>query len=145
MYRKFVLFLAALALSGCAALSGISDIVNENTFLVDTVVSQATARVIEAQPDTKAAAAETIRVVDNALLFIDKNPKAIIADVVSEFINSINWDNMSVSDRILVENVIIEVQKSLLSRVEDGDIPADELIGIRSVLGTAKRTAQMFL
>lgn len=145
MYRKFILFLAALALSGCAALSSVSDLVNENPLMVDITVSQATSRVIEAQDDTKAAARETIRVMDNTLLFIDKNPKAIIGEVVSQFIASINWDNMTVSDRILVETVVKDVERRLLERVADGDLPADQLVGIRSVIATAKRTAQLFL
>lgn len=138
------LFLAALLLSGCAQLAGISDYVNENPLVADIVTRQAVARYVEAGDNTSGRADSVVRVVGNLEVWLDGNPTANVQALVDVLNSSINWDNLSPADALLVQDLTAILVLKLTGAVEDGDLDPDEVLGIRSLLVTARRAAELY-
>jgi hypothetical protein len=144
-YKQYmVLMVPLLILSGCAQLAAISDYVNENPLVADIATRQAVARYVEAGDDTSTRAAGVVRVVGNLELFLDGNPQATVEALITVINSSINWDNLSISDRLLAEDLIAILVIKLNQVVSDGEMDADELLGIRSLLVTARRAAELY-
>jgi hypothetical protein len=144
-YKQYmVLMVPLLILSGCAQLAAISDYVNENPLVADIATRQAVARYVEAGDDTSTRAAGVVRVVGNLELFLDGNPQATVEALITVINSSINWDNLSISDRLLAEDLIAILVIKLDQVVSDGEMDADELLGIRSLLVTARRAAELY-
>jgi hypothetical protein len=144
-YKQYmVLMVPLLILSGCAQLAAISDYVNENPLVADIATRQAVARYVEAGDDTSTRAAGVVRVVGNLELFLDGNPQATVEALITVINSSINWDNLSISDRLLAEDLIAILVIKLDQVVSDGEMDAGELLGIRSLLVTARRAAELY-
>jgi hypothetical protein len=138
-------FVAVLLCGACAQLAGVSDWVNENPHTADLVISQSIARYIESSDDQPATAARVEATVATAINYLDGNPTATLDQLLQVVNDSINWDSLSISDRILVQDLIGLVQVQLVDIQVSGELSEDEKIGIRSMLNTIRRTAGYFV
>ncbi len=144
---KLRLLVLTVFLVGCAQLSSLGDWANENPAVADIVIRQSVARYIGGgdTADDEAVRAESVtRVAALAESFLDGNPKATVDELLRVVDASIDWGSMSVPDRLLVEDLLTLTQMQLLAKQTDGALDPDELLGVRSLLKTARSAAQRY-
>ena len=141
---KLKVVLACLLLAGCAQIGAIGDWVNENPMAADIVVRQSVARMIDASDDPAAKATRVVEVLEVAAIYLDGNPTTTVAELLVAMNDAIRWDNMSVPDQLLVQDLLAIIQLDLTAKVGAGDLGADADLGLRSMINTAKRTAGLY-
>jgi hypothetical protein len=141
---KEVLLMAAIAffLAGCSYLGVLGDWANENPAVADLVVSQAVHRYIDEDADKATRVVASIAATEQ---FLEGTPTTTV-DALFDVLNaSINWDNLSTADQALAQGLIVAVQVSLEQKQIDGELDPDEVLGIKSLLRTARRAAEAYV
>jgi len=142
----FVLLVLSLGFSGgCSFLQSVGDKIDENQVLVSLATSQVVSRYIEAAGNIdaqKSRAKDVQRRINKVLAYVDGEPQTTVDQLLSVIDSVIEWEKLSISDRILVIE-IVRLVKSELIRTEN-DSPVD-LVALRPLLETAVLIAQMFL
>ena len=142
----FVLLVLSLGFSGgCSFLQSVGDKIDENQVLVSLATSQVVSRYIEAAGNIdaqKSRAKDVQRRINKVLAYVDGEPQTTVDQLLSVIDSVIEWEKLSISDRILVIE-IVRLVKSELIRMEN-DSPVD-LVALRPLLETAVLIAQMFL
>lgn len=144
--RNFLLSLVAvIQLAGCAQLAGLGDWANENPLVADIVTRQAVARYIIADYDQQSRAARVVTVIASAEEFLDGNPTATVDAIFFVVQANINWEGLSIPDRILVEDLLAIIQYQLQQKQIQGSLDPDEVLGVRSLLKTARDAASLYV
>jgi hypothetical protein len=141
--KKFLLATSiALFLASCSYMGVLGDWANENPAVADLVVSQAVHRYIDEDADKAARVVASISATEQ---FLDGNPTTTV-DTLFDVLNaSINWDNLSTADQALAQGLIVAVQVNLEQKQVDGELDPDEVLGIKSLLRTARRAAEAYV
>lgn len=137
-FLSVVLF-AAVA-QGCSTFERLGD----SPVVVRLAVSQAVLRYIESGDtavDAEERRAEVLAVMSNTLGYIDVGASATVDNVVEVFVSQINLNSMTVADQLLARETILLVRNNLHRRVLDGELPADTVLALRSIVQTAIDTA----
>ena len=137
---EFFIVPLVIFLTACS----VFEFIEENPIGVRIVVRQSVAQYIE-NGDILNRSQGVIDTVSRAESAIDGNPEAPVDILVEVVKNSINFDNMTVSDRLLINDMITVVGAKLRKEQDQGKLPADTLISIRGLLNTARMTAEMFV
>lgn len=132
-----VLVLAAMTVqTGCSTIERIGD----NPVVVRIAVSQAVLRYIDAGDTPEAVQdrrADVLSVMTQTLDFIDSGAQAPVDSVLQVFVSLVDWDRLSLADQYLAHETLVLVQEALHRRIERGELEADSLLVLRSVVQTA--------
>lgn len=142
--KNLIAVVLLLILSGCSTLAGISDYVNENPLVADIATRQAVARYIEQGENTGTRADSVVRVVTNLETWLDGSPTVTVESLIVTLNSLINWDNLSPADTLLVQDLTALIVWKLSSAEDEGDLTPDTLLGLRSLLVTARRAATLY-
>lgn len=137
-----LLLIAALAaaMQGCSTIARLKD----NPFVVRIAVSQAVLRYIESgntQDQIAVRKQHVLSVMSHTLTYIDAGASASVDDIFYVFRDQLDLESMSLADQLLARETILLVQNNLQRRVESGELPADTVLVLRSIVLTAIDTA----
>jgi len=145
--ESLIFVLAVLSLGfipGCSFLQSVGDQIDENRVLVSLATSQVVSRYIEAAGNVdaqKSRASDVQRRINKVLAYVDGKPRATTDRLLSVIDSVIDWDKLSISDRILVLEIVRLVKSELIS-AQNNEV---EIVAIRDLLKTAISIAKMFL
>ena len=125
--------LLALALTSCALV--------ERADTAKLVVDIAVLKTIEAGDNPAARALRIIDVAQGALAYVHGDTTL---DAVEQAVRSeIDWQSLSVSDRVLANYLIETVGQEMRARIGKGVIPPDKIVAVRTVLEWVIDAARM--
>ncbi len=130
---------------GCSFLQNVGDKINENQVLVSLATSQVVSRYIEAAGDIsaqKSRAEDVQRRINKVLAYVDGNPATSVDALLIVIDQSISWEALSISDRVLVLEIVRLVKSELVRTQKNSSV---DTVLIRDLLQTAVLIAQMFL
>lgn len=143
---KYAIILFTALMVGCSTFEKIGDFVSENQLLTSIAVRQAVSRYISAgdtieKEDARALAVETR--LERIIKYLDGNPKATADQIIEVAESSIDWEQLEISDQLLVMDLLSMLKKELESK--DLDVNPESLIAIRSLFETAISAARVHL
>ena len=138
--------------TGCTMLQTtaekVADVVNENSFLVNVGTRTAVEYYIN-QKDTLASRIDRAKDVQArfqlCLAYIDENPSASINTILEVVDSVIEWDKLSPNERIIVQEIVHQVELELKTEVDKGGLEDDTRIAIRSLFEVAISAAKVYL
>ena len=119
--------------------------IDENQVLLSLATSQGVSRYIEAAGNVSAQErrAEDLQYrVNEVLVYVNGNPTTTVDQLLVVIDSVIDWEELSISDRILVVEIVRFVQSELIRTQNHEQV---ETVAIRELLETAILIAQMFL
>jgi hypothetical protein len=141
MKKYFLAAIIVFFIAGCSTLGALGDWANENPAVADLVVSQAIHRYID---DDVFKAARVVASISATERYLEGTPTATVDALLQVLNASIEWEHLSTADRMLVRDLIGVVQINLAQKQVDGELDPDELIGVKSLLRTARRAAEAY-
>ena len=120
-------FLCVL-MAGCAALQYGAN----NPATARLVTDQITARFISEADDPKDRAAAVRDVVGTLRAEVDTNAQATLASIEQRVRDEIDWDELAIADRQILEFALLKARQSLSDLIGDGLLDPDE----RATIGT---------
>ena len=141
LYTLILIFL----LTGCA---GLSKALNDNELLVYLAVKNSTLQYIEksADKDNAAEAQRIINAVAKAEAYIGDTADPSL-DAVLEIIKAhTNYAKLSIADKSLIDDIITISKKTLENeKIKAPDLNTDSVKAIKSILGSIKAAAQLYI
>lgn len=141
----FALVLANI--SGCSAFAKLGDYVADNPLIAQVATRQAVAQYIsggETLEEEIERAEQIKKRVKKVLLFVDENEAATVSDLMAVIDSSIEWDQLTYADRLLVQDIVslveIELNKATVPRLSE-----DARIVISTLFKTALSAAELYL
>jgi hypothetical protein len=144
--KPYIIIALVLLVASCALVDDIGEYAQKNDFVVNLAVSQGVMRYIDSgdtEQDKQNRQDGVIRLVDTMEQYIDGNPSAVVGTIFEVLIARINWDAMSDADQSLVRDIIGLVELKLEEKQQDGVLSPDAIIGLKSLLQTARNAAQL--
>lgn len=135
-----VSFVLTLALMGCA----VSEFIEERPATTALILNYATMKMIEGSSNPFGRAARTVEVIDDFREYVKNNNldgNVTINDLVAIGRTFINWEDMPMSDRLLVEALFQEVTLRFQKKVEDNIVTDSDTIHIFAALDIIRDTA----
>jgi hypothetical protein len=139
---KILVLTLLLTLSGC----GVSKWINENPYLSDVGSKQAVARYIEAgdTPEQEQARVQGVLAwVSVGELYLT-GESATKAGLVALLTQSVNWDGMSVADRLLIEDLVFAVGDSVDVEVPDAPLSDEDREAFVRLFANVRRIASYY-
>lgn len=104
------------AASACSTFESLGDYVSENPLIAQVATRQAVAQYIaegdSIEEEIKRARAVELRI-KKVLLFLDGEPEARVDQLMTVIDDSIEWDELTLRDRLLVESIVLLVEREL--------------------------------
>lgn len=123
----------ALALTSCALV--------ERADTAKLIVQVATLRAIESGAEPATRALEIIGIAQGAMAYAQGDTTL---DAVEQAVRAeIDWQSLSVSDRVLANYLIETVGQEMRARIGKGVIPPDKIVAVRTVLEWVIDAARM--
>lgn len=146
--KNIIVCIVVLLMVGCSTIETLGDYVSENELFTSIAARQAVGRYIAAG-DTLESENERARDVESILTkankYLDGNPIAT-TDGLFEVVNSsIKWDSISISDRILIQDILLLLKSELQEYELENNITDKSKIAIRSLFDTAISAARVYL
>lgn len=132
---------------GCQTASRVVSYTQNNPVIVNFATKQAIARYIQAgqsADDVSHRADRVVTVIREVEYFLDGNPTASSDTLFDVVKSNVELDRLSVTDRLLVDDLFALVQENLKKNEQAGFLPADAVIRIRVLLRTLLQTAALF-
>lgn len=133
--KKLILLSLCVFLCACQT---ISDLANNNPFLVSVVVRQSVAAYIDLA-ETKTEKAEKANEVKNVLEKINEkiseNSETTISGLISYTNSLIDFEKLSASEQLIIQDVILIISIKLSEK--SNEITPDTLVTIKSILLSA--------
>lgn len=145
-FAMIVLLLTTL--TGCSVINSINDYINENPVLVNIATNQTVVRYIEAAEtvDKKRARAEDFeRRANKVLSFIDGNPETTVDGLLSIIDSAVDWQGLSIPDRILVSDIIALIEVELRKYEGRQDFSNKTKFALRELFVVAIQAARLYL
>jgi len=143
-----VVFLC-LGFTGCTTFEVVEDFLSENPILTQIAARQGVGHYIakgETIESEAKRAGDVYERITKYLSFIDGNPQATIEQFTTVIQRSIPWDEMSVSDRMLVTDIVGYIEAELRrSKPEEPELSEQTTFAIKALLQTAANTALIYL
>lgn len=138
--------------TGCTMLQTaaekVADVVNENSFLVNVGTRTAVEYYINLK-DTLAGRIDRAKDVQArfqlCLAYIDENPTASINTILEVVDSVIEWDKLSPNERIIVQEIVHQIELELKTEIDKGSLEDDTRIAIRSLFEVAISAAKVYL
>jgi hypothetical protein len=144
IFSLFVMF----GFSGCAAIETLGDYVSENKIFTSALARQATARYIAAGEDLDAEykrAKQVVTRLSRVQEYIDGNPSATVDGLMALVESTIEWDQLDVADRILVQDILALLSDELEGYKQEPGLSANSRIAIKALFDTAISAARVYL
>lgn len=143
--NSLMVMLCALSFAGLALLvmPGCETVKTQNDFIVDVAVSQGVARYVSAGAsveDRVSRREDLIAALSVARQFVASDEPVMVSDWADEFIRLMDWDSLSVTDQILISQVLELVRQEIELR-SAGDEQVKVYLGrvIDVAINTASR------
>lgn len=139
---KNLLICLCVVLSACAVV----DSVNNNPVVVDIATRQAVYRYIDAAETEQGKierAGDVVQRLRNVDAFLQGNPTSSISTLLDVLNSQIEWESLSMADRVLVQDIMSIVKLNLEQKAKEQILDQDAVIGLRNVINIAITTASM--
>lgn len=104
------------AASACSTFESLGDYVSDNPLIAQVATRQAVAQYIaegdSIEEELRRARAVEMRI-KKVLLFLDGDPEARVDQLMTVIDDSIEWDELTLRDRLLVESIVRLVEREL--------------------------------
>lgn len=132
-------------IQGCSTFETLGDYVSENPLIAQVATRQAVAQYI-AEGDSleeEIARAQSVKNrIKKVLIFLDGDPEAKVSDLMVVINDSIEWDELTFRDRLLVQDIVKLVEDELEEAVEIDD---SVRVVLSVMLETAISAAQIYI
>lgn len=142
-----IALIALAALAGCQSFNKALSYAQSNPIIVNVATKQAVARFVNGgdTPEAKTARAlEVERVVRSVEHFLEGNPTASSKTILLVLKANVDFDALSVADRLLVDDILTVVEANLSKNEQAGLLDDRAVIRIRVLLRTLMQTAALF-
>lgn len=136
-----------LCLGGCQAITTLGDYVSENPLVAQIATRQAVAQYISAGEtiEEEIERAEQVKKrITKVLLFVDENAEATVPDLMAVIDDSIEWEQLTIQDRLLVQDIVALVEAELQKATEP-IIPESTRIVLVTLFRTALSAAEIYV
>lgn len=143
---KYIILLSIALLGACSVINEVGQYAKDNPIVVDAATRQAVFRYIDAaetEAGKAARAQDIIQRVRRVDARIEGNPSANVETLMSVISSEVEWDGLSIPDRMLVQDILTLVRLNLENKQREGMLHPDALVGIRAILQTAVSTAML--
>lgn len=123
---------------GCAVIES----AKESPATAYITVQYATAKIVRGDTDRASA---TINKVTVARSFINRSAEVTVSNLVSEVRENINWGDIAVEDRMLIEIILAQAEQDLQVRIGEGFLDADQRVTIVTLLDWIEEAARTTL
>lgn len=132
--------------SGCSTIETLGDYVADNPLVAQIATRQAVAQYIaegETIEDEIERARHVQKRIQKVMLYLDGEPKARVDELMAVIDGSIDWEELTFADRMLVQEIVnlVEVE---LSKAEQPVIPESTKIVLRTLFETAISAASLY-
>lgn len=148
MKNIILAFTLLFGLAGCSTLETLGDYINDNQLLTDIAARQVTGRYIAAGntlEEEKARALQVETRLERVLRYVDGNPAATISGLMTLVESSIEWNQLDVADRLLVDDILALLRKELSQYDDAQGMSKPAQIAIRGLFETAISAARVYL
>lgn len=131
-----MLFLGLLFTSGCSTINSALDADNQKA--AETVIKYATIKMIR-----NSSSIDSERVIQIAELGLDlaDNPSTVVGEISDLVLRELGYDALLPEDKLIVDLIFSEVREALAERVERGDLEANAVLYVRTVLVWVREAA----
>ena len=139
--------ITAGTLTACSSLELVSDYVSDNPLLAQVATRQAVAQYIsdgETIEDEIERAQQVKKRIAKVLLFVDEESSASVSQLMTVIDSSIEWDELTYQDRLLVQDIVSLVEIELQSATEPIITESTKLV-LRTLFETALSAASLYL
>lgn len=142
------IFLALLfSLTGCSTFDSLGDYVSSNPLVASIATRQAVASYIaqgESLEEEYQRAEQVQRRIQKVLIYLDSDAEATAYDLMRVINDSINWDELTLQDRLLVQDIVSLVENEL-SAVQVGAISGETKLALAGLFETAISAARLYM
>ncbi len=146
---KILIIVLSLFLVSCTLLETMGDYVNENPVFVNIATNQTVGRYIEAAGPIDAQirrAKDVQQRCEKVLAYVDGNPETTVDSLLLVIDSVIDWDKLSISDRLLVTDIVTLIELELRKyESQQPQLSQGASIAIRAIFKTAISAAQIYL
>lgn len=143
--KLLTLLTVLLFIPGCQS---INHALQDNELLSYIAIKNAVAQYIDSKGDEfdqKVTAQRFMTATNAAEGFIESNPLASIDNVLNVAKRSVNYDDKSLADQLLIDDILLIVSKSINQQKRDKNIPDDYVVSIKQVIEAVRAGARVFL
>jgi chorismate mutase len=133
--------------TGCSTFEGLRDYVADNPLVASIATRQAVARYIaqgKTLEDEYERAEQVEKRIQKVLLFLDADASATSDRLLQVIDSSIEWEQLTPYDRILVQDIVSMVAAELESASEPQISPETKIV-ISTLLNTAMSAARLYM
>ncbi|KZZ67826.1 hypothetical protein A3765_10555 [Oleiphilus sp. HI0130] len=137
---------AAVAITACSTFELARDYVSDNPLIASIATRQAVAQYIASGhsiEDEISRAEQVQKRITKVLLFVDENASATVDDLMQVINSSIEWEQLTHQDRLLVQDIVVLVE-SELQKASEPTLSEPTRIVIVAMLRTALSAAQLY-
>jgi len=147
LLSMFLLILFALGAFGCSHLERLGDVLKDNQdVIVDAAVRQAVFKYVDAADTAAEKGQRAIRVAEVAKKVdkvLDADADVSTAAIMSVIDTHIDWTQVDDSDQALIKGILGAIESRLQQRQREGVVSEDAVIGLKHLLKTVIKTAQL--
>ena len=146
--KSFIIAIITILTVGCTTLETLGDYVSENELFTSIAARQAVGRYIAAG-DTLEAENERAKQVQSILKkaneYLEGDPIATASGLFKVVNDSIAWDEIAISDRVLIQDILVLFKSELKDYELKNSIDEESRIAIRGLFNTAISAARVYL
>lgn len=136
-----VVLIFSLVMSGCSTLERAS----QNPLLVRIAVDQAVRGYVLAGVEAEEVYTRKqnlIGAMTGTLAFIDSSANANVGDVLVALVAAMDWEQLTITDQLIVIETVSFVQSALNARVRAGELESDAILLLRDIVQGAIDSAR---
>jgi hypothetical protein len=138
-----VLALLGVCLSGCGALTKLSEFVQEQETVAELTVKAATIKFIDKSSDPQRRAMKIQKVADTTLE-LASDIDATVPKLMAEVRIQVPWSDLDTADQLLASALLTTVENQLQERLKSKSISEDQLVGVQAVLSWVLEAAAVY-
>lgn len=139
MRKLTLILLMALMLAGCSTLGAVSDHLADNHAATKVAVQYATLKTIEDSEDITGPA--VVAHVERVRGLVKGNAELALTRLVEEVRGPIDWQALSMSDRLLLDSLIAQIEHALADLPERQALNATQRVRVLTLLGWVEQVA----
>lgn len=146
--QKIILAFLITILAGCSTLESLGDYINENEVFTSVMVRQSVSRYIASGDSLEAEKKRALQVetrLERILRYVDGNPKATSAGLMTLIESTIDWDELERADKLLVEDILTILRDELSQYAAKPKLSESTQIALRGLFETAISAARVYL
>jgi hypothetical protein len=133
---KYILALSLMLFTGCAVLENIDTESAGQKLAVQYSVMKYIG-------DDDLRAARVIKHVDNTIALVERGEVVTVVEIAVEVRSRIKWKNIDTADRLLVDALLVELERSLTKQIGNGQLNPESTVELIAVLEWIKSAALM--